>query len=180
MRRLLVPCAVLCFLAAGAWPVLAAKPPAGKLAVTSSDFAPGAPMPRRLAFRDEGENVSPALAWNGAPAATRSFAIACWDPDAPREKPWVHWVLYDIPATARGVPSGVAGVGTPGKNDFGKSGWGGPLPPRRHGVHHYRFHVYALDTMLKAGPGLTREELARRIEGHVLAEGLLVGTYERK
>jgi Raf kinase inhibitor-like YbhB/YbcL family protein len=89
-------------------------------------------------------------------------------------------VLYKIPADRSGLPEGDAQGALEGENDFGGTGYGGPMPPRGHGTHRYRFRVYALDTELGVAAGLTKDELLRAIEGHVLAEGELVGTYERK
>ncbi|MBI4860155.1 MAG: YbhB/YbcL family Raf kinase inhibitor-like protein [Candidatus Riflebacteria bacterium] len=150
------------------------------LEVTSPTFAANAAIPKKHAYQGEGSNVSPALAWTGAPATTKEFALICDDPDAPRDKPWVHWVLYGMPAGTTSLPEGGSGKALQGKNDFGKPGWGGPMPPKGHGIHHYRFRVYALDVALAKGPGLTKAELLEAMKGHVVAEGELVGTYERR
>ena len=147
------------------------------ITVTSSAFNPGAKIPRK--YTGEGEDVSPPLAWSGAPADTKEFALICDDPDAPRPEPWVHWVLYGIPADRNSLPEGNAGGADEGKTSFGKIGYGGPMPPPGHGVHHYYFKVYALDQPLELGPGATKERLLEAMAGHVLAEGELVGTYER-
>ena len=110
------------------------------------------------------------------------------DPDAPRAEPWVHWVVFKIPAGVTEIPQNAsAGTGTlsqpagarEGKNDFGDLGWGGPLPPKGHGTHHYHFKLYALDAPLGLAPGATKAELLRAMRGHVLAETELVGTYSR-
>jgi Raf kinase inhibitor-like YbhB/YbcL family protein len=146
--------------------------------VSSPAFEPGGTIPRK--YTGEGQDVSPPLAWSGLPEGTRELALVCDDPDAPAPKPFVHWVLYKIPADRGGLPEGDARGALEGENDFGGTGYGGPMPPRRHGTHRYRFRVYALDTELGVVAGLTKDELLRAIEGHVLAEGELVGTYERK
>jgi Raf kinase inhibitor-like YbhB/YbcL family protein len=159
------------------------------LEVTSPAFRANERIPRRHAYDGEGDNVSPALAWSKAPEGTREYALVCDDPDAPRPEPWVHWVVYRIPAGATGLPAGLERKGGPlenppgamqGKNTWDEVGWGGPLPPPGHGVHHYRFRVMALDTHLQLMPGATKDALLKAVEGHVLAEGTLVGTYERK
>jgi Raf kinase inhibitor-like YbhB/YbcL family protein len=157
--------------------------------VTSTAFAAGGKVPRRHAYAPEGQNVSPELAWSGAPEGVREFALLCDDPDAPTPAPWVHWVMYRIPAGTKGLPEGIETKGGPlqnppgalqGKTSWNELGWGGPLPPPGHGVHHYHFRVYALDTHLQMMAGATKEQLLSAIQGHVVAEGELVGTYERK
>jgi Raf kinase inhibitor-like YbhB/YbcL family protein len=146
--------------------------------VSSPAFEPGGTIPKK--YTGEGQDVSPPLAWSGLPEGTRELALVCDDPDAPTSKPFVHWVLYKIPADLSGLPEGDARGALEGENDFGGTGYGGPMPPRGHGTHRYRFKTYALDTELGVVAGLTKDELLRVIEGHVLAEGELVGTYERK
>lgn len=144
----------------------------------SPAFDRQAPIPRR--HTGEGEDVSPALEWKGAPQGTKELALVCDDPDAPRPKPWVHWVLYGIPAATTGLAEGDEGDAVEGKNDFGRPGYGGPMPPKGHGVHHYHFKLYALDAPAGLEPGATKEQLLAAIRGHVLAETELVGTYERR
>jgi len=162
---------------------------AATIRVTSPAFQAGKPIPKKHAYEGEGQNVSPELSWSGVPEGTRELAFLCDDPDAPRPKPWVHWVAYRIPAETKGFPEGVPGKPGPlsnppgmlqGKNDWDQHGWGGPLPPPGHGVHHYHFQVFALDTHLQLMAGATKEQLLAAIEGHVLARGEVVGTYERK
>ena len=119
--------------------------------------------------------------WEGMPDETKEIALICDDPDAPTPDPWVHWVVYKIPADVMGFREGsTQGEVLEGKNDFGTLGYGGPMPPRGHGVHRYYFKVYALDAELEVAAGLTKEQLLEAIKGHVLDEGELVGTYERK
>jgi Raf kinase inhibitor-like YbhB/YbcL family protein len=144
--------------------------------VKSAAFEPDARMP--LEYTGEGEDCSPPLSWSGAPEGTREFAIICTDPDAPREKPWVHWVVCKISPVRSELPAGAQEGLIQGKNDFGRLGYGGPIPPRGHGVHHYHFRVYALDTQIAARPGITQDELLKGMAGHILAEGELIGTYE--
>jgi len=149
------------------------------LTVRSNAFASGTRIPKRHAYKGEGENISPALSWSGVPGKTREIALICDDPDAPVEEPWVHWVLYRVPPTATGIPEGESAGGTPGKNSWGETAWGGPMPPPDHGTHHYYFKVYALAVPLELEAGATKQELLAAMQGHILAEGELVGTYSR-
>jgi Raf kinase inhibitor-like YbhB/YbcL family protein len=130
----------------------------------------------------EGEDVSPALAWTGAPAGTKAFALVCHDPDAPLVTPiaygFTHWVLYNIPGKTSQLAEGERGY-TSGASSFGKQGYGGPLPPEGHGVHHYYFWLLALDTDQKLPAGLSIHELFAKIEPHVLGMNRLIGTYSR-
>ena len=148
--------------------------------LTSSAFADAGPIPAR--HTGEAEDLSPALSWSDAPEGTRSFAVICHDPDAPLVKPgvygFVHWVLYNIPADVRELAEGASGH-TEGGNDFGNSGYGGPMPPDGHGVHHYFFWVLALDSDPDLPAGLTMWELLEKVEPNVLGMNRLVGTYRR-
>ncbi|MCE5269572.1 MAG: YbhB/YbcL family Raf kinase inhibitor-like protein [Planctomycetaceae bacterium] len=157
--------------------------------VTGAAFVQGQPIPKK--YTGEGADVSPPLAWSNIPAATKELVLICDDPDAPVAEPWVHWVLYKIPADAKGLPEGVARTEKPreptgamqGKNSWPEGqniGYRGPMPPPGHGVHHYHFRLYALDAPLDVEPGLTKKAILGKIRDHVLAEGELVGTYERK
>jgi Raf kinase inhibitor-like YbhB/YbcL family protein len=147
----------------------------------SSAFGPGQAIPAR--HTGEGEDVSPALEWTNAPEGTRSFAVICHDPDAPLVSPgsygFVHWVLYNIPASVTNLPEGT-GDHTNGKTDFGKQAYGGPMPPNGHGVHHYFFWILALNRELDLPPGLTLWQFLEQVESHVIGMNRLVGTYERK
>ncbi len=148
--------------------------------VSSSAFAHLGKIPKR--HTGEGEDVSPAISWSGAPEDARSFAIICHDPDAPLVKPgaygYVHWVLYNLPGSIDSLEEG-AQAGTSGVNDSGKSGYGGPMPPNGHGVHHYFFWVLALDKALDLKPGLEMWEFLKEAEPHVMGMNRIVGTYER-
>lgn len=151
------------------------------LQVTSSAFAPGGAIPAK--HTGEGADVSPALSWTRAPAGTQAFAVICHDPDAPLITPrgvygFVHWVLYNIPASVNQLAEGVE-VHTAGQNDFGKMGYGGPMPPNGHGKHQYYFWVLALNDPAPLEPGLTLWDLLARIEPRVIGMNRLVGTYER-
>lgn len=137
-------------------------------------------------FTCEGRDCSPQLAWSGAPDGTRSFALIVDDPDAPDprapQRVWVHWVLYNIPVELRELPEDadlaqLAPSIVQGNNDWNRTGYGGPCPPI--GRHRYFFRLYALDAALPAKPGITRKDLDRLMEGHVLAEATLMGTYEK-
>ena len=143
-------------------------------------FAEGAVIPRR--YTCEGENVSPALTWEQAPATTRSFALIVDDPDAPVGT-WNHWLLWDIPAGTSSLPEGYrpSSVGVDGASDFGKPGYGGPCPPRGHGPHRYFFKLFAVDVAsLGLAKGSKRAALDRALRGHILAEAQYMGRYERK
>lgn len=152
-----------------------------KLRLESPAFLQGKPIPAQ--YTADGRDVSPALSWTGAPPRTQSLALVCEDPDAPRGT-WIHWVLYDIPPSVTSLPEGVPprekapGLGTHGKNDFGSLGYGGPAPPS--GTHRYFFRLYALDRSLSLAAGATARQLRRAMEGHVLAQGELMGTYSRR
>ena len=153
-----------------------------KLQVTSTAFAEGQPIPARHAY--DQQDISPALQWSGVPPAAKSLALICEDPDAPMGT-WVHWVLYDLPPVGTGLSENVpkspelANGAKQGVNDYKKIGYGGPCPPPGK-PHHYYFKLYALDTMPNLKPGLTKKELLKAMDGHVIAEGQLMGTYQRK
>ena len=152
-------------------------------ALTSSAFAPGAEIPARHTC--DGADLAPALQWQGAPAGTARYVLIVDDPDAPDpaapQRTWVHWVLYDIPAHARGLPEGGAPLpaGTRvGRNDWQRAGSGGPCPPV--GRHRYFFKLYALDATLALPPAeANKDGVERAMRGHVLARAELVGTYQR-
>jgi Raf kinase inhibitor-like YbhB/YbcL family protein len=151
-----------------------------KITVTSSAFQEGGMIPKQ--YTCDGKDVSPPLAWESVPEGTKSLALICDDPDAPMGT-WVHWVLYDLPPTVKALPESVpaskviAQGGKQGTSDFRKIGYGGPCPPG--GTHRYFFKLYALDTELKADPGMTKAQLLKVMEGHILAEGQLMGKYKR-
>ena len=155
------------------------------LTIQSSAFENDAPIPKR--FTGDGDDASPALNWSGASGDVKELALVMDDPDAPSGEPWVHWMIYKIPAGAAGLPEAVPtqkAIDDPagalqGKNSWGNTGYGGPAPPRGHGVHHYHFKLYALDAALVVPAGLTKTQLLAAMQGHVLATGELVGTYER-
>jgi Raf kinase inhibitor-like YbhB/YbcL family protein len=149
----------------------------GNLNIRSSHFDHQGDIPTR--FAKDGDDVSPHLAWSGAPQGTSQFALICHDPDAPKPDGWTHWVLYNIPPDVTDIAEGEGAKYTEGLNDYGHDGWGGPQPPPGHGVHHYYFWLYALDTKLDAEPGLTRAELLARIDGHILEQARLIGIYEQ-
>ncbi|MDZ7780709.1 MAG: YbhB/YbcL family Raf kinase inhibitor-like protein [Gemmatimonadota bacterium] len=149
--------------------------------VRSSAFDDRERIPRK--HTGEGDDVSPAIEWTSAPDGTRAYAVICHDPDAPLCKPgsygFVHWVLYNIPGSVKGIPEGGGEEYTTGQTDFGRTGYGGPMPPEGHGPHHYFFWVLALDRELDLPPGLTMEQLLEQVEPHVVGMNRLVGTYER-
>lgn len=142
--------------------------------LTSSVLQPGQPVPVR--YTADGQDLSPPLEWTGVPAGARSLAILCDDPDAPRGD-WVHWVLYNLDPGLLGLDEGHLG-GLPGCNDFGKTGYNGPSPPRGK-THRYVFHLYALDTALNLPANAGKAHLLKAMEGHVLARAELTATYRR-
>jgi hypothetical protein len=162
------------------------------LEITSTAFAPGASIPTQ--YTGEGPDLSPPLRWTDVPDGTKELAIVCDDPDAPGREPWVHWVMYGLSPALRELPEGVgretARANKPplppgarhGRNSWPSDnlGYRGPMPPPGHGVHHYHFKLYALDAELQLAAGATKAELLAAIDGHVLAQGELVGTYERR
>jgi Raf kinase inhibitor-like YbhB/YbcL family protein len=150
----------------------------------SSAFANGERI--LIKYTGDGDDVSPPMEWSGALLATQAFALICDDPDAPTAQPWVHWVLYRIASDASSLPEGLSRsaktTAAEGKNSWTSGqtlGYRGPAPPRRHGVHHYHFRLYALDA-LSLPPHLDKEALLHAIQGNVLCEAELVGWYERK
>jgi Raf kinase inhibitor-like YbhB/YbcL family protein len=154
------------------------------LTLTSPAFAHGASIPER--FTCEGDDVSPALAWTGAPTGTRSFALIVDDPDAPDpahpKMTYVHWVLYNLPATMQGLPEGVSEKDLPagsieGLNDWKRAGYGGPCPPI--GRHRYFHKLYALDVVLHDEGTITKPELELAMQGHILEQAELMGTYQK-
>ena len=151
------------------------------LKLTSSAFTHNGEIPTK--YTCEGEDLSPALSWSGAPEGTKTFAMIVDDPDAPDPKApkmvYVHWVLHNIPASATSLAESATKSGLPagtvqGKNDFGTQEYGGPCPPI--GVHRYFFKLFALDTELSLSAP-TKPELLKAIEGHILAQTELMGTY---
>ena len=148
--------------------------------ITSSAFAHETAIPTR--FSCKGEDVSPALTWGEPPAGTQSFALIMDDPDAPVGT-WDHWLLFNIPVAARGLPEAFPSDATlpdgsmSGKNSWGTTGYGGPCPPS--GTHRYFFKLYALDEMLAISAGASKGELEKAMVGHILAKGELTGTFTK-
>lgn len=154
------------------------------LTLNSSAFRHQGEIPRQ--YTCDGSDLSPPLEWGGLPAGTKSLALVVDDPDAPDPKApkmtWVHWVLYNIPPEAAGLAEAVKPSQLPkgtmeGTNDWGRSGYGGPCPPI--GRHRYFHKLYALDAVLPDLGRPTKAALEKAMKGHVLAEGQLVGTYQR-
>jgi Raf kinase inhibitor-like YbhB/YbcL family protein len=155
--------------------------------VTSTAFTANQPIPAK--YSGDGRDVSPPLTWTRAPAATRELALICDDPDAPMPVPFVHWVIYKIPAATmalpEGVPQGSTVSGIPalagalqGITGFGAAGYNGPAPPPGS-PHHYHFTVYALDAPLAVRAGLDKNALLDAMKGHIIGQGELIGTYQR-
>lgn len=142
--------------------------------ITSTVFPEGKEIPKR--FTCDGENVSPPLAWTGAPAETKAFALIVDDPDAPSGL-FTHWIVFNLPASARSLPEAVKPAANQGTNDFGKAGYGGPCPPK--GRHRYFFHLYALKDELSGLKSPNRKQVDAALKGQVIAEAALMGTYQR-
>lgn len=165
------------------------QPAAGKAGVpaemelSTPAFEPGAAIPQR--YTCQGEDFSPALSWSAPPEDTQSLVLVMDDPDAPAGT-WVHWVVYNLPPGTTGLEEGAAAAKGPstlppgaltGKNSWGREDYGGPCPPS--GTHHYSFRLYAVDTIL-ADAGMQKSTLIKAIDGHILAQGELVGTYAKE
>ena len=151
--------------------------------LSSTSFQDGAAIP--IKHTCDGADVSPPLAWSGAPPGTRGFALIADDPDAPAGT-WVHWVLYNLPATVSDLPENIAkvesldlGGARQGRNDFRRPGYGGPCPPPGP-AHRYFFRLYALDAPLTLKAGAQKKDLEAAMQGHVLGTAQLVGSYARQ
>ena len=148
-----------------------------RFSVTSPAFSDGAEIPAR--FTADGADLSPRLDIHQAPQGTAAFALIVDDPDAPMGT-WVHWVVWNIPAGTTAIPEGGVPAGSvEGRNSWGRTGYGGPSPPKGTGVHRYFFKLYALDTALDLPPSAGKKELLAAMKGHVLGEAQLMGTYTR-
>jgi Raf kinase inhibitor-like YbhB/YbcL family protein len=162
--------------------------------ITSTVFEEGQRIPKQ--YTGEGGDISPPLRWSGVPEEAKELLLICDDPDAPTDEPWVHWVIYKIPANVSSLKEGIPRKtrltdpqGTlQGKNSWPAAvkngvpeniGYRGPMPPANHGTHHYYFKLYALEAKLSAEAGMDKKSILKEIEDHVLAEGQLMGTYSR-
>jgi Raf kinase inhibitor-like YbhB/YbcL family protein len=152
--------------------------------LSSQDFVAQGAIPTSCTC--QGANKPPRLAWSNAPSTTKSFVLICDDPDAAGNQPWVHWVVYNIAPTKKDL-SYITGRaqkfsdGTKqGINSFSKRGYDGPCPPVGHGVHHYHFTLYAIDTVLTLSANATKSEVLAAIKEHTITQTELIGTYERK
>jgi Raf kinase inhibitor-like YbhB/YbcL family protein len=168
-------------------PVLVQTPAA--ITVGSPVLKQGQPMP--VDYTSDGRNISPPIAWSNLPAATKELALICEDPIAPTPQPFVHWVVYKIPATAKGLPENMpADAATPmppdlkgtiqGLSGFRRPTWRGPAPPKPGVAHQYHFIVYALDAPLEVAEGLNKSQLLEAMKGHIIGQGEIMATYERK
>ncbi len=150
------------------------------ISLSSTAFSNGQSIPAKYSCK--GREVSPPLAWTAVPANTQSLALIVDDPDAPGGT-WVHWVLYNLPAASSNLPEAVpAGGNRPdgslqGKNSSGNLGYNGPCPPS--GTHRYFFKLYALDTLLDLPAGASKTQLLAAMQGHILAQGELMGTFSK-
>lgn len=145
--------------------------------VESPDFVAGAELPRSATV--DGAGDSPTIRWDNVPPGTKSFVLVCEDPDAPLPEPFVHWLVYGIPAHARAVDRAAGHVGKDGMNSTLGTGFTPVAPPPGHGTHHYHFQIFALDCPLELRPDTGRGALFEAMRGHVLACGDIAGAYER-
>ena len=157
---------------------------AATIVVTSSSAVAHGPLP--LPYTDYGENISPALNWTGVPATARSIVLIMEDPDAQEPKPFVHWMLYNLPATTTSLPEALPGLprltelagALQGRNSKGSIGYFGPRPPRTDSAHHYHFQIFAATEMLAVLPSASREVLLTALTGRVVATGDLIVTFQ--
>lgn len=160
---------------------MAAPTSSAQIQLISPAFRHGSPIP--AVHTCDGEDVSPALQWSGGPIERRSLALVCDDPDAPRGT-WVHWVLYNLPGESVELTQGVPSVpelpsgARQGRNDSGDIGYSGPCPPPGK-PHRYYFRLYALDILLTLPYGVSKAELETAMADHIVAQGTLMGTYQR-
>jgi len=151
-----------------------------EIKITSSAFEDGGMIPAK--YTCDGADVSPPLRWDAVPEGTKSIALICDDPDAPMGT-WVHWVLFNLPAEvnelAENIPADkiLPNGARQGVSDFGRIGYGGPCPPS--GTHRYFFKIYALGIELGLEAGANKRQLLKAMEGHILAQGQLIGKYKR-
>lgn len=153
------------------------------ITVTSPSIAPGRAIP--LVHADYGEKISPALQWRGVPAGAKTLVLLMEDPDAREPKPFVHWILFNVPATVTDLREALPptprlpelGGALQGRNSRGAIGYFGPRPPKGDPPHHYHFQLFALDATLALDPAATRAQVLEAIKGHVVAEGALIGTF---
>lgn len=162
-----------------------------RLRLTSTDIRPGAKIGNAFVLKGmdcTGDNISPALSWKGAPAATKSYAVTIYDPDAPTGSGWWHWVVFNIPSSATGLLTGAADPAknllpagaVQGNTDFGAPGYGGPCPPKGDKPHHYMFTVYALNTdKIDVPANATAAYVGFNLHAHQLAKATLTGLYWR-
>lgn len=149
--------------------------------ITSKAFKEGGMIPPK--YTCDGNDVSPPLKWDSVPQGTKSIALISDDPDAPMGT-WVHWVLYNLPPDKRELAENFPDDETlpdgtrQGVTDFGKTSYGGPCPPS--GTHRYYFKIYALDTVIQSTSVLNKKILLKEMQGHILAEGQLMGRYKRQ
>ena len=168
---------------------LSAQTAPQSITVTSPAFKHGFPLP--VDYTADGKNISPPIMWSNLPAGTKEIALIHEDPTAPTPQPFVHWIVYKIPPTAKGLPENLPGDATTpmpaeiagavhGTSGFRRAMYRGPAPPKPGRVHEYHFIVYALDAPLELAPGATKAQLLEAMKGHILGQGEIIGTYERK
>ena len=148
----------------------------GKMTITSSEFEHGRPIPTR--FSNGGDDISPPLSWHDVPDGARELVVVVHDPDAPLVDGFTHWIVMGIDPTSTGLAEGATDEFEVGENTLGDDRYMGPAPPQGHGVHYYFFHLFALDEPLATPRPRTRAQLLERIDGHIIEQARLVGTFE--
>jgi Raf kinase inhibitor-like YbhB/YbcL family protein len=164
----------VCATAAAAVTLTSLAAGGGKMKITSSAFPEGGNIPKQ--FTCDGADTSPALKIEGTPAEAKSLALIVDDPDAPSGL-FTHWIVWNIDPKTAEINEGSAPKGVQGKNDFGKSGYGGPCPPS--GTHRYYFKIFALDRQLDLAAGAKRGQLDAALQGHIIGQGELMARYSR-
>lgn len=147
----------------------------GDLSIEASAFGNGEAIPER--FTAGGDNDSPALSWVSVPDSTRELVLLVHDPDAPLVDGFTHWVVTGIDPSANGLEENATEGFVSGTNSAGETGWMGPAPPPGHGTHHYFFHLFALDKRIEADAGTDRASLLKMIDGHILEQARVSGTF---
>ena len=171
-----------------AWPMstLGAQATPKTLTLSSSAFKDGGPVPEE--YTDYGKGKSIPLSWSDLPPGTRSLAVVMDDPDAKTPRPYVHWLIYNIPANTKSLGAGLPTkprldnprAALQGSNSKHTIGYAGPRPPQGDPPHHYQIRLYALDQELKLDPGADQDALLEAMKGHILGQGQLVGTVQKK
>lgn len=174
----MIVCSILCLIYQRFVPLKAASPGEKEMNLISPAFSNNTFIPKKYAH--DGENMNPSLQWQGVPLQAKSLALIVSDPDAPEPKPWIHWAVFNISPTTQELKEGAAPHGAKlGMNNVQREYYG-PRPPKGHGIHHYHFTLYALDSMLDLPDGVPYATLYQGMQKHILEKADLIGLYETK